>query len=413
MIVHLINLVLPQNEKTLKLVGGVPQDIQTIIKHLKLECPLENNPCGTKLYQVFKCQPLPHIKFTSPKPTIAATAFQSSQIHLSCQPCLQISNASFITQPLSDWLDWFIKLPGFENNIESWADQLWSQGSNIVVYVAQGIVWEHHFKKKISMSLELGLSLFIDWFNPKGNKMAGKQVLMGVISLNCLNLPPWLEFQTQYTYLAGIIPAPKQPDMIAISNILKPLIDELLVLNRGIKLTMLKHQSGNKVSVKVICLIGDIVANHNALGLMSHSARNFSSWCKIKDDEQKDLVLGRLLNGRNVLNASFKWKSAESTTIQKKLAKQNRIQWLELNRLLYWDPAMNVALGVMHNWYKGVLQHHFCYCWSFDKSVVQEQAEQFDETESKVDEMDIDSEEMEVDDFEEFNGDGEQFVSYI
>ncbi|MBW0571168.1 hypothetical protein O181_110883 [Austropuccinia psidii MF-1] len=185
MIIHLINLLLPQNEETLTLVAGVPRDIQTIIKHLQLEFHLENNPCGTELYQIFKLQPLPQIKFTSPKPTVAATPYRSGQIRLSRQPRLRIPNASFITQPLSDWLAWFINLPGVGNNIESWADQLSSQGSKIVVDVAQGTVWEHHFKNKISMSLELGFSLLIDWFNPKGNKMAGKQIPNSIHIFGC------------------------------------------------------------------------------------------------------------------------------------------------------------------------------------------------------------------------------------
>ncbi|MBW0589340.1 hypothetical protein O181_129055 [Austropuccinia psidii MF-1] len=67
----------------------------------------------------------------------------------------------------------------------------------------------------------------------------------------------------------------------------------------------------------------------------------------------------------------------------------------------------------MHNWYEGVLQHHFRYRWGFDKSVVQGQAEQFDEPESEFDEMDIDAEAMEVDDGEEFDKDGKHFVSYL
>ncbi|PLW23895.1 hypothetical protein PCANC_18850 [Puccinia coronata f. sp. avenae] len=44
----------------------------------------------------------------------------------------------------------------------------------------------------------------------------------------------------------------------------------------------------------------------------------------------------------------------------------NGTRWSELNRLPYWDPVRNVALGVMHNWYEGVLQHHWRVRWAFE-----------------------------------------------
>jgi hypothetical protein len=38
----------------------------------------------------------------------------------------------------------------------------------------------------------LNFSYYINWFNPLTNKIAGKQVLYGVIMMFCLNLPPEL-----------------------------------------------------------------------------------------------------------------------------------------------------------------------------------------------------------------------------
>lgn len=50
---------------------------------------------------------------------------------------------------------------------------------------------------------------------------------------------------------------------------------------------------------------------------------------------------------------------------QTRLLKMYGTRWSELNRLPYWDPTMNVALGIMHNWYEGVLQHHWRVRWAF------------------------------------------------
>jgi hypothetical protein len=56
---------------------------------------------------------------------------------------------------------------------------------------------------------------------------------MGVIALTCLDLPPHSRNKNQNIFIAGMIPAPKEPDMTTISHILPPLVDELLLLNTG------------------------------------------------------------------------------------------------------------------------------------------------------------------------------------
>ncbi|MBW0547544.1 hypothetical protein O181_087259 [Austropuccinia psidii MF-1] len=210
------------------------------------------------------------------------------------------------------------------------------------------------------------------------------------MALNCLNLPPRLCNQPKYTCLAGMIPASNQPDMITISNILLPLANELLELNQGITICTPKYNGGRRVVIKLVNLIGDIVANHKVSGFKSHAGRKFCLWCKIEDHERGNLMVGQLRQRRNVLNAAQKWKETDTVKGRDQLAITSGIHWSELNRLPYWDPVNSVTLGVMHNWYKGVLKHHFHFRWGFDLRDVQRKAEESDESEESDEEMEID-----------------------
>ncbi|MBW0514568.1 hypothetical protein O181_054283 [Austropuccinia psidii MF-1] len=214
-------------------------------------------------------------------------------------------------------------------------------------------------------SLILELSLFIGWFNPLQNKLSGRQTSMGVIALNCLNLPPHLRYQPNFTYLYGIIPGPNQPNIFKISSILGPLFNELLESNRGITICTPKYPQECKVIVKLAASIGDVFATHKVEGFMSHSANRFCTWFDIKINQKQELKLGRCQYGRDVCHTSFDYCQLESCTKKEKLAKKTGIHWSELNFLPYWNPLLNVTLGVMHNWFEGVLQHHFNYQWGF------------------------------------------------
>ncbi|MBW0511417.1 hypothetical protein O181_051132 [Austropuccinia psidii MF-1] len=244
-------------------------------------------------------------------------------------------------------------IPGIEEGIEKWKFKLTSLQVSILFDVAQGRVWNAIISNSSTNNpLELGFGLFVDWFNPKGNKIAGEQLSMGIIVLYCLNLPPRKRFQPKFTCLAGFMPSPNQPDMITINNFMKPLVDELNQLKNGITVCTPNYPHGQKVIVKLVVLIGDIGATHKVGGLMSHSAKTFCSWREIQDNERVDLKIGKLRTQNTVLAASHQWNEARTVTLRQKYAKEHEIQWSELNRLPYWDPTTNISLGVVHNWYE-------------------------------------------------------------
>ncbi|MBW0488646.1 hypothetical protein O181_028361 [Austropuccinia psidii MF-1] len=293
------------------------------------------------------------------------------QIQLRGQRHPRNPQATFISQSILSWIKWFLNIPGVEAKLEQWEHNFSSHEGEVVFDVTQAVVCKRELDQLSSdQSFQLKFELFVDWFNPRGNKPSGKQLSMGLLVLYCLNLQPRERFQPRFSCLAGVIPSPNQPDMITINNILKPTIDELLEIQK-VKISTPSHPHGRNVSIKLVALIGDIVATHKVAGFMSHSAKYFCSWCEPQDHSREELILGKPRQKSSVLGASHRWNNARTIKLQQKFAKSSGIRWSELNRLPYWDPVTSVALGIVHNWYEGVLRHHVLHRWGFDINLIQ------------------------------------------
>ncbi|KNE96028.1 hypothetical protein PSTG_10605 [Puccinia striiformis f. sp. tritici PST-78] len=154
--------------------------------------------------------------------------------------------------------------------------------------------------------------------------------------------------------------------MTAISHILAPLVDELLLLNTGTFVRTPQFPDGRKLSIHLGALIGDVVTTHKITGFASHAATYFCSWCKCQKNDIKQMHVGQARASRDTQFQAIGWRDSNTLAKQKCLLKLYGTRWPELNRLPYGDPVKNVVLGIMHNWYEGVLQHCWRVRWAFE-----------------------------------------------
>ncbi|MBW0532326.1 hypothetical protein O181_072041 [Austropuccinia psidii MF-1] len=125
--------------------SNIPNDLQTITKHLKINFPLERITCcpecyslydvevapedctyrptinsaicGAKLFAQAKFKPLPSIKFTTTKNKTPSASQTFGLIRLSGQPRLRVPYSTLVLQPVRSWLEWFINVPVVEEAI--------------------------------------------------------------------------------------------------------------------------------------------------------------------------------------------------------------------------------------------------------------------------------------------------------
>jgi hypothetical protein len=170
------------------------------MKHLRLEPNLESSICCPKCFTLYEPEDAPtncpYCKSKKAK-VCGASLFKliPGYQHVS-RAYLQAIHPrlTYHTQGFDSWLNWFLNVPGIEDEIFSWRQKVQSTLDDRIVDIQQSKAWRSfQLRKKQVLScneLRLTFSVFIDWFNPFGNKLAGRQASMGVIALTCLDLPP-------------------------------------------------------------------------------------------------------------------------------------------------------------------------------------------------------------------------------
>ncbi|KNZ52909.1 hypothetical protein VP01_33g2 [Puccinia sorghi] len=228
-----------------------------------------------------------------------------------------VAHCLYAGQSITNWLEWLLEKSEIEEAINSWSNQVNNSDQMCDLLTFKNFFWDNK-----PNSLNIILSMFIDWFNPWGLKIGGKTKLTGVITFTCLNLPPKIRNKPLNICLTTISPGPNSPDPQAVDHLMALHVDELIELQSSISIAT--HQYPNKHHVQV-----------------------------------------KLLTPKKALEYANKIKQCRTKNTQDTLLKAYGVRWSELNQLSYWDPTQQVVLGMMHNWLEGILQTHFRYCWGF------------------------------------------------
>ena len=287
----------------------------------------------------------------------------------------------YLHHDLKDWMARMLSRPGFEQYldrdvfemIEDSDDPLDRKMRDIwdgtILRDFRGPDGQLFIKQKPNVSDGRYIfSLCMDEFNPYHNRQAGKKVSVGAIYMVCLNLPPHLRYRVENVFLVGIIPGPSKPSIEKINEILKPLVDDLLIFwDPGVFFSRtFRYTKGRLVHCVVVPLVCDLPATRQMAGFAGHSSTHFCSFCLLTRDKIRNLKVdewqSELRTYERHLRIARKWKDASASS-RKKIFMAYGIRWTELLRLPYWDPTRFVVVDSMHALLLNCIKRHLRTIW--------------------------------------------------
>lgn len=321
---------------------------------------LSDSPeCGTPL-----------LRFNSEFPDAADAALGASHGH--ARPI-----HTYKYQTLKSWLARLVSRPGLEQAM----DDVWDRVREGSCSDDMSNIWDAEelrafcgpdgrpFSFNPDNEGRYIFSLFVDWFNPLGNKQAGKSMSSGVIFMVCLNLPLHLRYKRENVYLIDIIPGPKAPRLQQINHIISVLVDELLEFWTGVEFSQTSlYPRGRLMCCAVIPLVCDLGAGRKTAGHSSATATYFCAFCQLKkrDINTIDPIKWPRRTCEQHRALANQWHDATTSAKQEKCFKDFGVRYSKLLWLPYWKPTQHVVIKVMHNLFLGLFHRHCRYIFGID-----------------------------------------------
>lgn len=359
------------HEQDQNLLNTFPVEFSTALKWLDIEADLERSVCCPKCFKKYQSPsadepPIPHL----------CTRKETSQSKACNEPLFRKNNVPFrfySTQAFIPWLERFVKRPLIETHLDQALLVHQSPPRTPAVDIWDGAMWRNFQDTKTNTAFtqspgNLAFGIYVDWFNPFGNKIAGKKSLVGAIILFCLSLPPEICYKLENICIVGITPGPNEPTVLQMNNVIDNLVAELKHLwSRGVKILTAKHPEGRWIRVALMAAVCDLPAVRKLIGYASHSARHFCSFCYLKQDSNKSLDYRSwtLRSHADHTQQAKAWRDAKTHKARQQIFESCGVRWSCLNELEYWDPTKMVVVDTMHC-ISGMLEYHFRRVWNLD-----------------------------------------------
>ncbi|KAG5715117.1 hypothetical protein E4T56_gene17600, partial [Termitomyces sp. T112] len=216
-------------------------------------------------------------------------------------------------------------------------------------------------------------SLGIDFFNPLGNKQAGKKISVGMISVACLNLPIEERHKPENLFVQ-LIPGPREPpvEVDGLNPYLEPVVNAFLELWTGVFFSRTaEYLYGRAVFCAVLLVICDLPMACKVGGFTAISHEKFCSRCECS----------RSVHGYKDYNYDFwvphtdvecreqakKYFNASSPEEAQDIVNSSGVRWTELLRLPYYKQSSSLVVDVMHNLFLGLIKEHFRSILGYDE----------------------------------------------
>ncbi|SJK99061.1 uncharacterized protein ARMOST_02346 [Armillaria ostoyae] len=269
----------------------------------------------------------------------------------------------FVSFDFKDWLAGFLSCPGNEEKMDASWEGITNPVPEVMTDIFHGSFLRsflgpdgrHHFSVSSQGEGRYVFSMGFDYFNPLGNKQAGKKISVGALSLVCLNLPPSERYKPENMFLVGVVPGPKEPGD-AINEYLVPLVDCFKELwENGVRFTRTWLCSlGRLVRCAIVAVVCDLLAAKKIGGFAPCNQRNFCHictnqlWSEVPDDSEDR----KRRHGRQRGRKCFKKIRVGYEDINMK-------SWTRRTNdkaRAYYDASV---VDSMHNLFLGLLKEHF------------------------------------------------------
>lgn len=364
----------------------IPHDLRTAYHIHSSEPDIIRTSCCPKCYTIYTGTIPLHCSWReSPRARVCNTELWRLQ-NFGRTP-RSVPKTLYNTQNFESWLHFFLSRRSIEDHLEGTFLRTPASFGQEMHDLQDSPAWKD-LQDFLSHRYHLVFGLYIDWFNPYANKIAGmlqiyrgqpqietdiatgKVVSCGAIILYCLNLPPEVRYFPENIFIVGLTPSPMKPDAVRLIHLLDPVIETILQYEApGKCIITYRHANGVFVQTRVIPLIADLPAAREAGGFLSHSAECLCSFCNCRADQIECLDLSAFTNrtGVEVLQQAQAWHNMTTKVDRQRQATATGVRWTSLHRLPYRDPVRHTILGFMHNWLEGILQHQLRKLWGIGR----------------------------------------------